>query len=104
MSDQIFLFEGGRGNIEDKLPGGHSTEWFVYTYLTMKFTFWYYTHSQLLFGVDFLLTFANHKINLNAVLSCSGKVGYAAVVGIFDNHCKIPVLLILYPQNKCTLS
>ena len=51
----------------------------------------------LLFGIDFLLTLANCKINLSAVLSCSGKVWYATVVGIFDRHCKIPTLLILSP-------
>jgi len=72
----------------------------VYTYLTTKFTFQYYTHSQLLFGIDFLLTLANPKINLGAVLSCSGKVWYATVVGIFDRHCKIPTLLILSAQNR----
>jgi len=71
----------------------------VCTYLTTKLPFWYYTHSQLLFCVDFLLTLANPKINLSAVLSCSGKVRYAAVVGIFDRHGKIPMLLILSPQN-----
>jgi len=66
----------------------------------MKFTFQYYTHSQLLFGIDFLLTLANPKIRLSAVLLCSGKVWYAAVVGIFGSHCKIPTLLSLSPQNR----
>jgi hypothetical protein len=63
-SDQPFFLGGGCN-----IAGGHSTEWFVYTYLTIKFTYWYYTHSELLIGVDCLLTLAaNPKINLSAVL------------------------------------
>jgi hypothetical protein len=52
------------------------------------------------FSIIHILTLANPEINLSAVLSCSGKVWYAAVVGIFGSHCKIPTLLILSLQNR----
>lgn len=99
------FWRGASAILQEKLPGGHSTKWFVYTYLTMKFAYWYYTHSELLIGVDCLLTLAaSLKINLSVVLPCSSKVWYAVLWVYLTTTAKYPSCSFCPHSTDCTLT